>query len=452
MFAIILRLSIIRKLWRSFQALINVIWKIITFPFWLFYELEQLFTRANNQQLKLDALKSMISAVSLIAILFAGIGLFINFQDARLDRNLTKEKLIVDRFSRAIDQIGSNKEEFVIKGIYALERIAKDYPRERSTIMEILTAFVRKNSPIPAEIKKLSYQPEEKIKALEKLKPVNDQVKTALKVIGRLNPDPENSQEDIGFLVIDLSESNLSSANFENANLERANFEHANFQHAELGRTNLNSVNLEHANLKDAKLEHANLKRGRLGRVNLHSARLEHAQLDYANLANAQLNIAYLESVILEGATLEFANLTSAILKNANLTSANLFRADLTSANLTSANLTSANLLNVVFHKAILKNVNFLSADLTSANLSGADLTSANLKSSNISSSRLYGVNNLSNIKIKSACFWEKAIFTEWEWNQKEKKYVAIDEQANQEKIEEIRQDKGSDPKKPPDC
>ncbi|MEM8722403.1 MAG: hypothetical protein AAGE84_24440 [Cyanobacteria bacterium P01_G01_bin.39] len=35
--------SCFRRLGRSFSALIGLIWKILTFPFWLFYKLPQLF-------------------------------------------------------------------------------------------------------------------------------------------------------------------------------------------------------------------------------------------------------------------------------------------------------------------------------------------------------------------------------------------------------------------------
>ncbi len=37
--------------------------------------------------------------------------------------------------------------EVRLGGIYALERIARDSPKDHWTIMEVLTAYVRENSP-----------------------------------------------------------------------------------------------------------------------------------------------------------------------------------------------------------------------------------------------------------------------------------------------------------------
>ena len=40
--------------------------------------------------------------------------------------------------------------EVRLGAIYALERIAFDSPRDQWTIMEVLTAYVRQNAPVPA--------------------------------------------------------------------------------------------------------------------------------------------------------------------------------------------------------------------------------------------------------------------------------------------------------------
>ncbi len=60
---------------------------------------------------------------------------------------IAKEEQITERFTRAIDQLGSEKLEIRLGGIYALERIARDSKRDHWTIMEVLMAFVKANSP-----------------------------------------------------------------------------------------------------------------------------------------------------------------------------------------------------------------------------------------------------------------------------------------------------------------
>jgi hypothetical protein len=67
----------------------------------------------------------------------------------------TRDQQVTERFTRAIDQLGATdsegknkKLEIRLGGIYALERIAWDSPeRDYSTVMEVLTAYVRENTP-----------------------------------------------------------------------------------------------------------------------------------------------------------------------------------------------------------------------------------------------------------------------------------------------------------------
>ena len=122
--------ALIRRLWQSFKALINGIWKILTSPFWLLTQLPQQFANTETRLYALDVVKTIISAASLIAAIIAAIGLFVNYQDSLQDRRLTQERLITDRFTKAVAQLGNSKEEVIIGGIYALERIAKDSPKD----------------------------------------------------------------------------------------------------------------------------------------------------------------------------------------------------------------------------------------------------------------------------------------------------------------------------------
>jgi hypothetical protein len=68
---------------------------------------------------------------------------------------VNREGQITERFTRAIDQLGEVDDkgaprlEIRLGGIYALERIAWDSPeRDNSTVMEVLTAYVRQNAPL----------------------------------------------------------------------------------------------------------------------------------------------------------------------------------------------------------------------------------------------------------------------------------------------------------------
>lgn len=66
---------------------------------------------------------------------------------------LTRQGLITDRYTKAVEQLGSKQLDVRIGGIYALELVARDSLRDHPTIMEVLGAFIREHSreqwPVP---------------------------------------------------------------------------------------------------------------------------------------------------------------------------------------------------------------------------------------------------------------------------------------------------------------
>jgi hypothetical protein len=63
---------------------------------------------------------------------------------------ISREGQITDRLTHAIDQLGNDKVDVRIGGIYALERLAKDSTTDRLAIVEILAAFIRTHAAWPA--------------------------------------------------------------------------------------------------------------------------------------------------------------------------------------------------------------------------------------------------------------------------------------------------------------
>src|SRR6516225_2261792 len=60
---------------------------------------------------------------------------------------LTERGQVTERYTKAIEQLGSDKGLDVrIGGIYALERIARDSAKDHPTVMEVLAAFIREHS------------------------------------------------------------------------------------------------------------------------------------------------------------------------------------------------------------------------------------------------------------------------------------------------------------------
>ena len=59
---------------------------------------------------------------------------------------VAQEGQITERFTRAIEQLGSEKMAIRLGGIYALERIANDSDKDYWPIIETLTAYVRERA------------------------------------------------------------------------------------------------------------------------------------------------------------------------------------------------------------------------------------------------------------------------------------------------------------------
>ena len=255
---------------------------------------------------------------------------------------LSREGHVTDRYTKAIEQLGSGKLDVRIGGIYALERVARDSARDHPTVMEVLTAFIREHSREPGAI------PEPASATIERR--TRPDVQAALTVVGRR----DHSQ--------DRATINLTSADLREANLTRAD---------------LFGADLTSADLTSADLREANLSGAMLVRADLTSARLLGADLTSADLTGARLAGANIYDANLTGARLTSTDLTGAILTDADLTKADLMQADLTRGIIIGANLIGANLVGAILSGANLRRANLRNANLTDTRFVGADLNDA---------------------------------------------------------------------------
>ena len=67
-----------------------------------------------------------------------------------------RQRRIVETFSKAVEQLGSDKLEVRVGAIFALERLSKESPDDYWIVMEVLTAFVRERMRYTTIMAKLS--------------------------------------------------------------------------------------------------------------------------------------------------------------------------------------------------------------------------------------------------------------------------------------------------------
>jgi hypothetical protein len=204
-----------------------------------------------------------------------------NFTLSRRTFELTEQGQVTERYTKAIEQLGSDKLDVRIGGIYALERIARDSARDHSTVMEVLTAFIREHSheqwsppDSPASQEDDRWWP-----------PLRADVQAALTVVGRRNAERDIEPIDLsGVKLVGayLPRTNLAGAFLIYTDLTGANLNYANLAGADLMRANLTEAYLNGADLTGANLNGADLPRAELG-----GADLTHANLDSADLTGA---------------------------------------------------------------------------------------------------------------------------------------------------------------------
>ena len=220
---------------------------------------------------------------------------------------------ITDRYTKAVDQLGSTKLDIRLGGIYALERLASDSPRDDRTVYDVLCAFVREHDPKPPD----KPPPLADIHTALIYKPPATDIQVALTVIGRRKPLTDGFNPDL--TSIRTSQADLTQAKLANAKLFNADLTGADLTGTDLHSADLHDAVLFSANLLRANMAGADLERTDLFEVDLRGANLEGANLTRADLTNA----------VLTGANLEGANLTSVHLEGANLTNVNLEGANL---------------------------------------------------------------------------------------------------------------------------
>jgi hypothetical protein len=276
-------------------------------------------TAVDNARARLLTLGAGLFAIG--ALIFTARNFTLSYQTFRL----TEQGQVTERYTKAIEQLGSDKLDVRIGGIYALERIARDSPQDHPTVMEVLTAFIREHSREQWPV------PERGSKPAPPQKATRPDVQAALTVVGR-----RDAKRDVR--PVDLSRADLSRADLYRADLSRADLSRADLTGADLIYAELTAANLSNAILMGAKLTQANLTAANLTGADLTDANVAAANLTGADLTDANLTEANLTDTLLIGSDLSSANLSGA-----NLTDAALFDANLTGANLNDArNLDSA--------------------------------------------------------------------------------------------------------------
>jgi hypothetical protein len=224
--------------------------------------------------------------------------------------HLSREGQVADRYTKAVEQLGSDKVDIRLGGIFALERIMIDSPRDHDTVIHLLTTFVNERAPVGDEdtsgftstARWLEPPSPSRLSAIHYWRPPAD-IRAVLAVLGRR---PNRDERDL----LDLSSTALRGASgLQGARLRGIEMTGADLREARLDEADMRDSHLNVADLRAAILRSTNLQRADLQDADLRQSILFHADLRGANLGGARLEGTYLDHADLSGARLDGARL-----------------------------------------------------------------------------------------------------------------------------------------------
>ena len=241
---------------RVIGAVVAALLIIVALVFVPQYQVASIADDAIHLELENDARRTLAQIVG------GAVGLAViwitwqRLQVAREELQIAREGQITERFSRAIEHLGSKESLDVrVEAIYALERTARESRQDHGPIMEILTAYVRERAqrdrpssaqqPAADDQRPAAFSDED----LLPTSALATDIQAALTVLGRrrANYDPPGQ-------VLNLMRTNLCGANLIQASLQRALLGEADLQKAKLWQANLQGVRLSRASLREANL------------------------------------------------------------------------------------------------------------------------------------------------------------------------------------------------------
>jgi hypothetical protein len=168
----------------------------------------------------------------------------------RVQADLARQSHITELYVEAIKLLGSDNPTECLGGIYSLERIMRDSEKDRTTVVAVLAAFIRRQAPLPGNL------PAERS---------DEVVQAALTVLGRR---PAHAYQD----RIDLRRTDLSGLSFESVDLRRARLGHADLGRADMRDADLSEIWAPDISFEGSYMRGVNLDRAWLPRADFTGA------------------------------------------------------------------------------------------------------------------------------------------------------------------------------------
>lgn len=271
-------------------ALAVVLACVLVIPQWLVrWELgaaARALTATDKARALNDVRTTLLQGIGGAVILLGAYFTYRQLQTSREQLQIAQQGQVTERFTRAVDQLGSPEVDVRIGGIYTLDGIARDSTTDRRAVVEVLAAFVRNHAPWPPRTPLDDSAAGDASGTVTELRKRMPDVYTAMTILGRAQWRDRSVELQLN-----------------NTDLRRAFLREADLQHTYMPDVHLENAILPQAVLRKSTLWNAHMQRVHLRNADLQGADLRGAQLQGANLAGAQLQDADLRSTNLRGVT-----------------------------------------------------------------------------------------------------------------------------------------------------
>ena len=191
---------------------------------------------------------------------------------------LSRRAQEVDRFTKAVSLLASDKQSERIGGLLTIEYVIRERTTEARAGVEVVCAFIHERSPAtPASCEEARSDPAQWRGNADT---VGNDVKTALWIIGNNYPRPAR-------YMLDLSRTDLRGCGLAGNNFSGMKFFNCLMQGTSFVGADLRNSRLDGSIMTGAWLEGTDLRRATLRDVDLRQANLAKAQIDPSQLLPA---------------------------------------------------------------------------------------------------------------------------------------------------------------------
>ncbi|HWD88784.1 MAG TPA: pentapeptide repeat-containing protein [Mucilaginibacter sp.] len=273
---------------------IFLLWKI---PVW---QLKKQKDLSKNEKLTLEN-EFRKTIAQILGGSFVLIGLYFTWNQLSATResiSISQQTLLTDRYSKAIDQLGSNNPQIRLGGIYALEKLAASAKDYVSVVDNVLATYIRQKSKdtssytfeeLQAAVGIISFKETNRNYLIDEAHGVNISYSVLRSI------DFNNARLPYAKLIgSDFSQSTFLNAEISNASGLEADFSKTNLTNADLSESNFYGGSFEQSVMKGAIVRNANLQ----------LANFNEANLSNCDFRGSDLSDAYLNGTILYGTDL----------------------------------------------------------------------------------------------------------------------------------------------------